>query len=91
MNKKTLGVIGVVYIILFVLSFTVTRLVKEPSPSTDTLGVKTEISETSSTKDSSDEAIDSETKSENKSENKSETSDTQKALIKKLSEEGKEE
>lgn len=87
MNKKTLGVIGVVYIILFVLSFTVTRLVKEPSPSTDTLGVKTEISETSSTKDSSDEAIDSETKSENKSE----TSDTQKALIKKLSEEGKEE
>lgn len=84
MNKKTLGVIGVVYIILFVLSFTVTRLVKEPSPSTDTLGVKTEISETtSSSEDSSDEAIDSETKSE--------TSDAQKALIKKLSEEGKEE
>lgn len=88
MNKKTLGVIGVVYIILFVLSFTVTRLVKEPSPSTDTLGVKTEISETTSSTedssdDSSDEAIDSETKSE--------TSDAQKALIKKLSEEGKEE
>ena len=84
MNKKTIGAIITTCIILFVISFMVTRMVQEPSPSTDTLSVKTEVSEssTSSTEDSSDEAIDSDTKSE--------TSDTQKELIKKLSEEGKE-
>ena len=85
MNKKTIGAIITTCIILFAISFMVTRMVQEPSPSTDdTLSVKTEVSEssTSSTEDSSDEAIDSDTKLE--------TSDTQKELIKKLSEEGKE-